>query len=349
MTAGTLLVRADASVQMGTGHVMRCLALAQAWQDAGGEVVFVCDVDAATERRLGAERISVRRVSAAAGSIRDASETSAIAAELNAEWLLLDGYHFGEEFLRRLQLALTPILLIDDHGSRDGYGAEMILNPNVFASADAYRGRFDGEILAGPEFALLRREFGMRRQEKPAPLLAKNLVVTMGGSDPDNVTLRVLQALDRVRADGLQITVIGGGASPHVSSWKRAVETSPHWMRIQVDVQDMAAALGGADAVISAPGGTCAELAVLGVPMLLVTIADNHVRTAEEYATQGLAAAMGWHHQFDVEALALRIEQFMDDFEGRSRTALAASRRIDGRGAERVVAAMVKHKSLTGV
>lgn len=341
MRGSTLAIRADANIRIGTGHVMRCLALAQAWQDAGGNVVFLCsDLPPRVGDRLQRENVSTRVLAAVPGSLADAHETAAIAAELNVEWLLVDGFHFDETFFALLHAGGISIMLMDDHASRRRYPAEIVLNPNIFASPEMYRDISSEAVLAGPEYALLRREFRARTSPAGVSTERNRLLVTMGGSDPDGVTLRILAALNRI-TEPLEISILSGGLNPHLASLRGAVLHSAHPARLLTDVADMPGLLSSVDMAISAPGGTCFELAIMGVPILLVTIAKNHERTAQEFAARGMAASIGWCDRLTVSELAANIEKFVSDAPLRQNLAAKALNLIDGCGAERVVRAML--------
>src|SRR6476620_447708 len=114
---GTLIIRADASKEIGFGHVMRCLAHAQAWQDTNGKVIFVmAGADPGIQQRLRNERMEVVRVDAATGSAFDAEQTCKIALSHGTEWCVLDGYQFDHPYRSRLRSHLCRMLLVDDHG-----------------------------------------------------------------------------------------------------------------------------------------------------------------------------------------------------------------------------------------
>src|SRR5580698_6241163 len=116
MKRGILLVRADATVTSGTGHAMRCLALAQAWQDSGGDVIFaMAQSTAAIRARLQSEQIKIVAIDAEPGSAFDIQQTVAMALFHNAEWLVVDGYHFNAYYVSELQ-KVRPVLLLDDNG-----------------------------------------------------------------------------------------------------------------------------------------------------------------------------------------------------------------------------------------
>ena len=340
----TMAVRVDANTRIGTGHVMRCLALAQAWQDAGNAAVFIsAELPESLEQRLRAEGFSVLRIDARPGSLRDCRETSAAAAEAGAEWLVIDGFQFDASFVAACRSA--SILLLDDHASREAYHADIVLNPNIFAAPRMYSGRCAAELLVGPSYALLRRDFRITAPStRAASGSGGKLLITMGGSDPDNVSQRILQAINESEISVANVTVLCGSANPHTERLLRAARHSRYSVDVLTGVSDMPSLLCSIDSAISAPGGTALELACLGIPMLLVTIASNHERTASEFAASDLAVSAGWFDQLTVKELGHIIRVFMNDTELRRRLALNSSRIVDARGAERVVAAILTRK-----
>ena len=157
-----LLIRADAGAAMGTGHVMRCLALAQAWQDAGDQAVFVSSsLPPALDSRLRDEQIGVHPLSAAVGTAADARATADRARALGARWIVVDGYQFGADYQRALKDASFRLLVIDDYGHAGHYCAELVLNQNLDAPESLYRSRGPStQLLLGCRYALLRRSSG---------------------------------------------------------------------------------------------------------------------------------------------------------------------------------------------
>src|SRR5208283_2387426 len=142
MKPGTLLIRADASPAIGTGHVMRCLALAQAWQEAGGAVsLAVVELPDGLSPRVTAEGVSVIRIRAAPGSPEDAAETVAEAHRLSADWVVIDGDRFDSDFLETVRGAGFRVLLIDDFANRKSFPADLIVNSDLDDDGEPYRKR----------------------------------------------------------------------------------------------------------------------------------------------------------------------------------------------------------------
>ncbi len=335
-----LLVRADASARMGTGHVMRCLALAQAWQEQGGKALFAAvDLPPALERRLEAEGMDVVRLDVSPGSDEDAARTMALAQKSRAVWVVVDGYHFGADYQQVLKRAGLWLLFIDDYGHAGHYYADLVLNQNIHADESLYRHREPyTRLLLGTDYVLLRREFwpwrGWRRE---IPEVARKVLVTLGGGDPDNQTLKVIRALQRVEVAGLEAVVVVGGSNPHYAELEDAIRHSPFAIRLVRNVTNMPELMAWADVAISAGGSTCWELAFFGLPNVLLTLADNQRGIAEMLSKVGVGLNLGWYEDVVNGQVAQALLRLVNDREQRQRMSRAGRDLIDGQGSERVV------------
>ena len=216
-----LFIRADATTDIGTGHVMRCLALAQAWQDQGGEVFFISHCESeALRQRLVDERMNFISISKPHPDPSDLDQTlkelSAMSHETSANyWLVIDGYHFDAVYQKTIKDAGYKILWIDDYGHAAHYYADLVLNQNISADETLYENREPyTRLLLGTRYALLRREFKKWQDwQREIPDTAQKVLVTMGGGDPDNVTMKVVQALKQINIKGLKAKIIVGPAN----------------------------------------------------------------------------------------------------------------------------------------
>lgn len=279
MALKNLIIRADASVVVGTGHVMRCLALAQAWQDKGGKAIFIlANKSSALENRLRSEGMQVVYLLVETGSHEDANQTIDFAQKFNAQWIVVDGYHFGAKYQKAIKDFGVKLLVFDDYGHAEHYYADLVLNQNIaahnedlYCSREAYT-----QLLLGTQYALLRREFWQWRDwQRAINPIARKLLVTFGGSDPDNVTLKVIQALDWLNRDDLEVIVVIGGSNPHHEVLQKEIADSSLAISLQRNVSNMPELMAWADLAIASGGVTCWELAFMGLPSLLILLAKN--------------------------------------------------------------------------
>ena len=343
-----LLIRADASVSIGTGHIMRMIALGQAWQAQGGQVHFLCaEITPALEQRLESEGFHLLRIDATLGSPEDLSATMRLISETlqadrqNAR-VVLDGYHFGSDYQLGIKAAGFKLLVVDDYGHADFYHADWVLNQNISAREELYAKRSpDTKLLLGPKFAMLRKEFLAYKdwQREIAPV-AKKILVTLGGSDPDNVTLEVIQAL--IDLD-LHAKVVIGGSNPHlreIENFLHSQKDSPALIEVIVNATNMPELMAWADLAITAAGCTCWELAFMGLPSIFVILAENQVSIASRLEAEGFVVCLGNGVGLKKDKLAEAIsthaknKNFLQSFSEQGRQI------VDGYGAQRMVAEM---------
>jgi UDP-2,4-diacetamido-2,4,6-trideoxy-beta-L-altropyranose hydrolase len=340
---GVLLVRVDSGINMGSGHVMRCLALAQAWQDGGGDVVFVLATESLNaEARLTAEGFEVVYINAKPGSAEDARLTTKLAHKFGASWVVVDGYHFGGDYQKIIKEAGLNLLFIDDYGHADYYPADIVLNQNIHADENLYRNRASyTKLLLGTRYVLLRREF-LRWQgyKREIPEIARKMLVTMGGSDPQNVTLKVLQALKNIDIDGFEAVCVVGGSNPHYGALKDFVETANLPVRIERDVKDMSQLMAWADVAITAGGTTCWELAFMGVPFVGLSRAKQEAILLQETTRIGMSLNMGEHQNLEPCDISEVLMRLIKDKRQRSTTISIGCLNIDGLGFQRLIKAM---------
>jgi len=338
-----LLVRVDSGINMGSGHVMRCLALAQAWQDGGGDAVFVLATESPNaEARLTAEGFEAVHINAKLGSAEDARLTTKLAHKYGASWVVVDGYHFDGDYQKIIKEAGLNLLFIDDYGHAGYYPADIVLNQNIHADEDLYRNRASyTKLLLGTRYVLLRREFlrwqGYRRE---IPDIARKMLVTMGGSDPQNVTLKVLQALKNIDIDGFEAVCVIGGNNPHYDALKDFVETANLPVRIERDVKDMSQLMAWADVAITAGGTTCWELAFMGVPFIGLSRAKQEAILLQETTRIGMSLNMGEHQNLEPRDISEVLMRLIKDKRQRSTMISIGCLNIDELGFQRLIKAM---------
>lgn len=346
-----LLVRADASSAIGVGHVMRCLALAQTWQEAGGSALFAMAEGAeALGERLAAEGMAVWPLPVQVGSAEDARQTLTLAEREQADWLALDGYRFDAEYQRQLAQGQSRLLMLDDFGQASHYCADLVLNQNAHADAAFYPSReATTELLLGLDYVLLRREF---RQHPPQPKnlsqSARHLLLTLGGGDPDNLTGRIIEELSRIDLPGLETIAVVGASNPHRSRLEALCSASDRPLQLRSNVADMTELYDWADLAVTGGGSTLWELAYLGVPALTLILAANQEPSSWQLDRLGAIQCLGAPQRLPPGAIAASISELCVDRDKRRHQAACGRRLVDGRGALRVVQKMLDHSTKGG-
>ena len=270
-----LIIRADATYRIGTGHVMRCIALGQAWQDSGGKVVFIshCESDALWKRiaAVGIEFISLDKPHPDHFDSKFTIDTLRTQNSELKPWVVVDGYHFDPAYQKAVRSAGFHLLVIDDMAHWPEYHADIILNQNLGAEKLKYNCGPDTTLLLGPRYALLRQEFmAWHDWQREIPEVAHKVLVTMGGGDPDNVTQKVIEALSQVEIEGLEAVVVVGGSNPYFQELESAVHGVKVPVRLVRNAANMPELMAWADVAVTAGGSTCWELAFMGLPALIL-------------------------------------------------------------------------------
>ncbi|MFH1809035.1 MAG: UDP-2,4-diacetamido-2,4,6-trideoxy-beta-L-altropyranose hydrolase [Pseudomonadota bacterium] len=337
-----VLFRVDASPAIGSGHFMRCLALAQALVDSGLRITWLAaELSEQLEHLLADEDIHLVRVKAEVGSDDDAQQTVAQSEAHNARWIVLDGYRLNAAYRLQLAQARARVLFIDDQGTGEPIHADLVLNQNLHAREQLYpQFRKRSALLLGPRHVLLRRSLRQARPRTPEQRSrGRNLLVIAGGSDPQGLCARVLGALVREPPD-LELTVVLGSreSTAHLFELERLASL----LRASVleNVQDMSATLDLADLSISAAGSTTWELMHFGIPSLLVSVADNQRPIASSAGAAGAARDLGWHSELCARSLLPQLRELTEDRDRRQEMGERARKLVDGHGCQRVITEM---------
>jgi len=336
----TAVFRADASPEIGGGHIVRCLALADALAERGWRCGFAVGARSLeTVPALGRAGHAVQIL-----DMEEAGEPLALADHWPeaADWLIVD--HYGRD--AALESACRPwarnILVIDDLADRD-HDCDILLDQTLGRQAADYVDRVakDCRLLLGPDYALLRPAFSaqraaaLARREKGGGI--RRILVSMGASDPHSVTPVVLEGIARSGSEA-EIDVVLGAAAPALAEVQGLTRRMPQTARLHIDAQNMAELMAEADLAIGAGGTTCWERCCLGLPSLLLVLAENQEAITAALVRAGAARRVGNGTTApDAESVAAATRAFADDEIGQRQSALMARQLVDGRGVERVV------------
>jgi UDP-2,4-diacetamido-2,4,6-trideoxy-beta-L-altropyranose hydrolase len=340
----TLLIRADASVDMGTGHVMRCIALAQAWQDAGGKVVFVMVEPLLSVReRLLSEGMEIVPGETQAGGHNDARCVAQLAKRLSASWIVVDGYHFDGDYQRDLKAAGLQVLFVDDDGSSDHYAADVVLNQNIHADESSYTNREPfTRLLLGLRYVLLRREFGRWRDwKREISTVGRKVLVTMGGTDPDHITTQALDVLRETGVEGMEALVVVGGGNPDLESLRRLAAQCRGSVRLLKDPTNMSDLMAWADLALIIGGGTLWELLAMGCPVLSYARNPIQAQIISRLDDEGMVRGLGYPQESNPTRTAAALTELANSQEQRARFSRLGRERIDAGGAQRILEVLI--------
>lgn len=339
-TAGpALILRTDGGPAIGGGHVMRCLALAQAWSDGGGRVGFCAAALAPPLRqRVVHESFEVIDIEATAGSGADADATLGMAARIGAHVAVVDGYHLPAEYRQRLRQAGLKVAAIDDNGEIGAYVEDLVVNQNRHATPEIYRRGADyTRLMLGTQYALLRREFtrwsGSPRTFPPHP---REILITLGAADPQNVTGRVVAAIQPGLLSSTRLSVVIGGSNPNADAIADYAKRFPGCRLVHDPGEDMPSLMAAADLAICGGGSTMWEMAYMGTPFIPVVIADNQRLAVQAMIRDGYSGVDALTLERDIAAIV----GDLDEADRRQALSRVGRRLVDGKGAERVCEAL---------
>ena len=308
-----VVFRADASVLIGTGHVMRCLTLADALKSNGAEVVFVCRKhEGHLAATIEAKGYQVKLLSAPVSDPlinedvskyaqwlgvdyqQDAEDTINVIGE-KIDWLIVDHYGLDEKWHQILRSQVCKILVIDDLANR-AHDCDLLLDQNLYADMkERYTNLVSNNCkqLIGPQYALLREEFlqASHYQNSKHERL-KRLFVFIGGSDSTNETGKVMDAVRSGVLSELHADIVIGVSNPNRIEIEERCNKSPN-LHYYCQISNIAEIMSKADLAIGAAGTATWERCYLGIPSILLVLAENQVKVAENAHQAGFGISLG--------------------------------------------------------
>ena len=328
------VLRADASTSIGTGHLVRSLTLAARLADRGWEIALASGtLPPGLRDEVRARGFQLIEVPTPLVGSDEVEHVRDWLDGRSADLTVVDHYGLGRDWHLAARSWSRLIMVIDDLANSPA-DADLVLNQNLGESPDAYADLVpDGcRLLVGPEYALLRPEFARERASMRERRQVDRLLVFLGGSDEPDVTATAARA--GVGLAG-EIDVVVGAAYPHWAALRTWAEREPR-VTLHRNVPGIARLMARADLSIGAPGSASWERCCLGLPSILITLADNQRRAAEALARAGAAVDLGWHDGVTVERLSgalAALARSPSRLASMSRSAAAVT---DGRGTQRV-------------
>ncbi len=353
-----VLIRVDASAKIGTGHIMRCLTLAQALRQAGSYTRFICrHIPEALAEMLQSMGHDVVRLEATDNVLQvsdlqhsdwlgvsqnfDALETKKLTSDLIWDWIIVDHYALDCHWESAVKADRTKIFVIDDLADRR-HDCDIFFNQNIVECAEfLYADKLPSGItrLIGPEYSLLRDEFLSVREHalvRKAPI--RNILVFFGGFDASNATGKTLAALSLIGDISLNVVVVVGAQHPCLSAIQDTCTEQGYTCHVQTS--EMAKLMAQADLSIGAGGSASWERCSLGLPSLIISVAENQVPIARAVDEAGLAVYLGKDSAIDGAGIVRAVRELAADPQRLEQMSARCFALADGHGKRRVVELM---------
>lgn len=357
-----IVFRTDASLQIGTGHVMRCLTLADALQIAGAKCHFICrEHPGNLIAQIRQRGFTVSVLSAACSELAsrkpdievlanyetwlgadreaDAAQTKVCIGAIAIDWLIVDHYALDFRWEQTLRPLCRKLMVIDDLFDRP-HDCDVLIDQNLGRDAGHYSPLVPKScsVLAGPSYALLRPEFATLRENslrrRATPQL-KHLLISMGGVDQGDATGKVLDALqDCLLPADMRTTVVMGTHAPWLARIQQQAKQMPQPTEVKVNVNNMAQLMAESDLAIGAAGSTSWERCCLGLPTFIVVLAENQRNVAAALEQSGCVKSLD-----SIDAIPVTLRKMLSSLDTTDAlNQLSQKSRIvtDGQGVSRV-------------
>ncbi|USR89925.1 UDP-2,4-diacetamido-2,4,6-trideoxy-beta-L-altropyranose hydrolase [Phormidium yuhuli AB48] len=355
-----VIFRVDSSAQIGSGHLIRCRTLAEELRRRGAEVRFICREHRGNLIHLLSQAAFPVTVlpppPESSGEMRedyqawlgvsgetDAQETLLALGGESADWLVVDHYGLDAVWERQLRPQVKQILVIDDLANRP-HDCDVLLDQNYSQLGER---RYQGlvphscRLLLGPRYGLLRPEYQLYRQTRsPHRGQVRRVLVFFGGTDSQNMTGKALEALSSSEFEGISVDVVVGANNPHRGELEQLVEARHSAgigeTRLYSTRPHLADLMAQADLALGAGGTTTWERCCLGLPTVVVSIAENQVAACEALQAEGVIQYLGAASHINVTQLRTVLCEWLGQPSQLQDMSVQGQLHVDGLGTQRV-------------
>jgi len=340
--------RVDASAQIGTGHLIRCLTLADALQNLGAHTRFLCrhisPFLSAQITQAGHELVTLPAADSSgegdygawlgASQDQDAADTNAALKDRDWDWLAVDHYALDARWEEAVRPMSRKLLVVDDLANRP-HDCDVLVDQNLASTSDRYKQLIPAASrrFEGPAYALLRPEFRLAREGQTG--VRKGLNIFFGGIDAAGVTSQVLDVIAAMPERDFAVDVISGKDNPRLEELRRKCAALAA-TALHVQPPSMAALFAHAALALGAGGTTSWERCCMGLPTIILSVAQNQLAGSAALTRARAAIDMGPLEQFSAERLSALLIRLMAKPWLLAAMARRARALVDGRGAERI-------------
>lgn len=332
MSGVKIVFRVDGSRELGMGHIQRCLALVKELRNI--KIFFISRRNNVVKRKINQEGFEVTELKNGLSLKEDLKHTVEILNAKKIHVLITDLHEIDEQYLQGAKKCISLLVSIDDT-AKTAFPSDILVNGNIYAKDLLYHSSTGKtRFYLGPQYIILRREFA-HIGERNVNRKVKNILVTLGSTDPFNLTPKILNTLNGVNKN-FKITAIIGrffNNFPEVKMLSRKMDKE---VNLVYDPPQMVKLMLTSDLAISGGGVTLYELAATGTPTLALHLADDQVRNVKAMSEAGVTINLGAGNKKNMNVLRKEIVRLMEDYKLRKKMSIRGRKLVDGNGAKRV-------------
>ncbi|MCJ8320000.1 MAG: UDP-2,4-diacetamido-2,4,6-trideoxy-beta-L-altropyranose hydrolase [Colwellia sp.] len=355
-----IVFRADASVIIGTGHIMRCLTLAHQLKKRGVDITFITHTHSGNLiKEIRAFDYRVVELTTITRPIDKHNANSWLGCSQQEDakecieklslippidYLIIDHYAIDENWHKQLRQYCQRLMVIDDLANRH-YDCDILLDQTLNRQTHDYQNLMHAhcQLLLGSKFMLLREEFALVRQQaidirNQEIESSPHILISMGGCDPDNINQLAINALIKLKKQQkkLSATVVISSKAPHLMLLKNQL-SQYDWVSLEIDSKDMSALMLNANIAIGASGSTAWERCSLGLPCITIVSAENQQTIAENLSAQQAIINLGWYKNITIDMFVVAIENLLENKKQYSHMVQQCFSICDGQGTNNVI------------
>ena len=365
-----IFIRVDASLQMGSGHVMRCLTFAEALREEKMNVVFICRTHTGNlieflfkkkkfpvhslpfEEEIANDKKSESKYEHWLGASwkQDADSVARILRKQTQpiDWMIVDHYSLDSNWEKELKPLVNKIMVIDDLADRP-HDCDLLLNQNYNLQENPYQGLIPKQCqqLLGPQYSLLRNEFRkFRNNLRKRTGYIRSIFIFFGSSDLTNETQKALEAICQLNRPEIEIDVVIGNTNPHRKKLEKLIDHCPN-IKLHVQSNNMAKLMSKADLAIGAGGSTTWERCCLGLPSLVISVEKNQEHSAETLNQEGYLIYLGKNQTVTSRNILTKIYSIQNNRKKLMTFEEKGKQLVDGNGVKRILSFFEKYSFST--
>lgn len=330
-----IIFRLDATKQIGIGHMMRCMALAEEFLKRGCKCYFFSDITSnKLLYQLKKRKIIVHKINKIIRQDKELKNLISFSKKKEIDWIISDNYEMDSKCTQIIKENGLKLLSIDDI-AQAFYFSDIVVNQNINANILKIKGTKDTKFLLGTKYVMLRDEL-IKIKMKNYNDSVQNILITLGGTDKDNLNLKIIKNINDIYNE-VRLVVVSGPYNSHYDILKKFSKNNSRKIDIIKTPSSMLDIYLESDIAISAGGSSCYELAYFGIPNIIITIADNQINIAKELDKKNVSIYLGKKEDFCSNILNENLIKLINDDSLRKKMAQNGRKLVDGKGKKRIV------------